>query len=87
MTFTGAGVNTVVLFFKKGAPTRRIWFYEVEPGRNLGETNPLNDADLAEFVTMQATSTDSPKSWSVDAATIDRQDMSFRSRTLVLMKQ
>ncbi len=49
-TFQGAGVKTVVLFFEKGAPTRKIWFYQLDPGRNLGKTNPLNDDDLAEFV-------------------------------------
>ena len=49
-TFQGAGVKTVVLFFEKGAPTRKVWFYQLDPGRNLGKTNPLNDADLAEFV-------------------------------------
>src|SRR5262249_53557471 len=26
-TFQGAGVGTVVLFFEKGAPTRKVWFY------------------------------------------------------------
>ena len=46
-TFQGAGVKTVVLFFEKGAPTRRVWYYQLEPGRNMGKTNPLNDADLA----------------------------------------
>jgi type I restriction enzyme M protein len=71
-TFQGAGVKTVVLFFEKGSPTRTTWFYQLDPGRNLGKTNPLNDADLAEFVELQATFADSPKSWSVDAATIDR---------------
>lgn len=71
-TFQGAGVKTVVLFFEKGAPTRNIWFYQLGPGRNLGKTNPLNDDDLAEFVKMQETFADSPKSWSVDAKTIDR---------------
>ena len=70
-TFQGAGVKTVVLFFEKGAPTRRIWFYQLDPGRNLGKTNPLNDDDLAEFVELQKTKADSPKSWSVDAADID----------------
>ena len=39
-TFQGAGVKTVVLFFEKGAPTRKIWFYQLDPGRNLGKTNP-----------------------------------------------
>ena len=78
-TFQGAGVKTVVLFFEKGTPTlrqgsgqaRSIWYYQLDPGRNLGKTNPLNDADLAEFVELQKTKADSPKSWSVDAATID----------------
>jgi type I restriction enzyme M protein len=70
-TFQGSGVKTVVLFFEKGAPTRKIWFYKLDPGRNLGKTNPLNDDDLAEFVKLQKTFADSPKSWSVDAKTID----------------
>ena len=70
-TFQGAGVKTVVLFFEKGAPTRKTWFYQLNPGRNLGKTNPLNDEDLAEFVKLQKTFADSPKSWSVDAKGID----------------
>jgi len=70
-TFQGAGVKTVVLFFEKGAPTRKVWYYQLDPGRNLGKTNPLNDDDLAEFVELAKTKADSPKSWSVDAADID----------------
>ena len=71
-TFQGAGVKTVVLFFEKGAPTQKIWFYQLDPGRNMGKTNPLNDADLAEFVRLQKTFADSPKSWGVDAKSIDQ---------------
>jgi type I restriction enzyme M protein len=70
-TFQGAGVKTVVLFFEKGAPTRKVWYYQLEPGRNMGKTNPLNDADLAEFVELQKTFADSPKSWSVDVSGVD----------------
>ncbi len=70
-TFQGAGVKTVVLFFEKGAPTRKTWYYQLDPGRNMGKTNPLNDADLAEFVELQKSFADSPKSWSVAAASID----------------
>lgn len=71
-TFLGAGVKTVVLFFEKGAPTRKTWYYKLDPGRNLGKTNPLNDDDLKEFVELQKTFADSDKSWSVDAAGIDQ---------------
>jgi len=70
-TFLGAGVKTVVLFFEKGAPTRKVWFYQLNPGRNMGKTNPLNDADMADFIELQKTFADSAKSWSVDAAGID----------------
>lgn len=74
-TFLGAGVKTVVLFFDKGAPTRKIWFYQLDPGRKMGKTNPLNDADLSEFVELQKTFADSPKSWSLDAKDIDRESL------------
>jgi type I restriction enzyme M protein len=70
-TFPGAGVKTVVLFFEKGSKTRKIWFYQLDPGRNLGKTNPLNDDDLAEFVKLQKSFADSPQSWSIDAKTIN----------------
>jgi type I restriction enzyme M protein len=64
--FQGAGVKTVVLFFEKGLPTRKVWFYQLNLDRNLGKTNPLNEKDLAEFIELQKTFADSPNSWSVD---------------------
>ena len=80
-TFQGAGVKTVVLFFDKGTRTRKIWYYQLDPGRNLGKTNPLNDADLAEFVKLQKTHADSDKSWSVEAKSIDQEsfDLSVKN--------
>ncbi len=71
-TFLGAGVKTVVLFFTKGAPTRKTWYYQLDPGRSLGKTNPLNDDDLAEFVQMQAKFKDSDKSWTMKMADVDK---------------
>jgi type I restriction enzyme M protein len=64
--FSGAGVKTVVLFFEKGKPTRKIWYYQLNPGRNLGKTNPLNENDLEEFIALQKKFTDSENSWSID---------------------
>jgi len=80
-TFLGAGVKTVVLCFEKGAPTRRIWYYQLDPGRSLGKTTPLNDDDLKEFVELQATSANSEKSWSVDATDVDPEtfDLSVKN--------
>ena len=75
-TFQGAGVKTVVLFFKKGESTRKTWFYALDPGRNMGKTNPLNDKDIAEFVKLATTAvkergTETEKSWNVNIADID----------------
>lgn len=69
--FQGAGVKTVVLFFEKGAPTRKIWYYQLRPGRNIGKTNPLNDDDLSDFVELQKSLADSHKSWSVAMTSVD----------------
>jgi len=80
-TFLGAGVKTVVLFFEKGVSTRQVWYYQLDPGRNMGKTNALNDNDLKEFVELQTRFADSEKSWTVDVAGIDRAnfDLSVRN--------
>lgn len=79
-TFTGAGVKTVVLFFEKGAPTRNVWFYQLNLDRNLGKTNPLNEKDLAEFMELQKTFADSENSWTVDVADIDQNTFDLSAK-------
>ena len=80
-TFLGAGVKTVILFFEKGTPTRKVWYYQLDPGRSMGKTNALNDDDLTEFVSLQKKKAESPKSWSVDVATINQDtfDLSVKN--------
>ncbi|MGB5917570.1 N-6 DNA methylase [Arcobacter sp.] len=70
-TFTGAGVKTVVLFFTKGEPTKKIWYYSLNAGRNMGKTNALNDKDMEEFKTLQKSKKDSLNSWSMNISDID----------------
>ncbi len=70
-TFQGAGVKTVVLFFEKGEATRSIWYYRLEPGRTMGKTTPLNDADMADFVVKQGSFANGPNCWSVAADRLD----------------
>ncbi|MCX6270615.1 MAG: N-6 DNA methylase [Bacteroidetes bacterium] len=69
--FAGAGVKTVVLFFEKGSPTRKIWYYQLNLDRNLGKTYPLSENDLADFVDLQKNKADSENSWSMDVASIN----------------
>lgn len=69
-TFLGAGVKTVVLFFTKGEPTKNIWYYQLEAGRSLGKTNPLNDKDLEEFVRLSLSKPETEKSWNLNVSEI-----------------
>ena len=80
-TFQGAGVGTVVLFFEKGKPTKKIWCYDLDPGRKMGKTNPLNDADLEDFLKLAKTKAESPKSWTIDVKDVDAEtcDLSVRN--------
>jgi type I restriction enzyme M protein len=70
-TFLGAGVKTVVLFFTKGEPTKNTWYYQLDPGRNMGKTNPLNDKDMAEFISLQKTKPETEKSWNLKTADLN----------------
>src|SRR5699024_3841165 len=87
-TFTGAGVKTVVLFFEKGKPTQNIWYYQLDPGRNLGKTNPLNEKDLADFAKLfvqrknAAKGPETEHSWNMDgrkAAELPEADLSVKN--------
>lgn len=80
--FTGAGVKTVVLFFEKGSPTKKIWYYQLNLGRNLGKTNPLNERDLEEFVRLQKTKADSENSWTLDVPDVDKKTFDLSVKNL-----
>lgn len=70
--FTGTGVQTVVLFFTKGKPTTKIWYYQLNLARNLGKTNSLNEGDLANFVELMPKQAETENSWSVEVKNIDK---------------
>lgn len=83
-TFLGAGVKTVILFFQKGEPTKKIWFYQMDPGRNMGKTNPLNDKDLTEFIELQKTKPETEKSWILKIGDVNKEtyDLSVKNPNL-----
>ncbi|MFZ2390286.1 MAG: N-6 DNA methylase [Minisyncoccales bacterium] len=70
--FQGAGVKTVVLFFEKGSPTKKVWLYQLNLDRNLGKENPLNEDDLVEFVKLQKTKSNGDNSWNINIKDIDQ---------------
>ena len=78
--FSGAGVKTVVLFFEKGVPTEKVWYYQLNLERTLGKTQPLSEADLAEFVELQRTKADSQNSWSVNIADVNLETLDLSAK-------
>ena len=84
-TFQGAGVQTVVLFFEKGMPTNKIWYYKLNPGRNLGKTNSLNENDLEDFIKLAKTKKTSNNSWSIDIDAINTEtlDLSVKNPNII----
>ena len=70
--FLGTGVKTVVLFFEKGKTTKNIWYYQLNVGRNMGKTNPLNKNDLSDFIKSAKTQKLSENSWSIDIEKINK---------------
>ena len=76
-----AGVKTVVLFFEKGRPTKKTWFYQLNLDRTLGKTNPLTEDELAEFRTLFKKRADSANSWTVNIADLapDTLDLTVRN--------
>lgn len=75
------GVKTVVLFFRKGEPTQNIWYYQLNPGRNLGKTNPLNIRDFDDFLAKYKTRETSENSWTVSIDDINKvtHDLSIKN--------
>lgn len=69
-----AGVRTVVLFFKKGTPTKKIFYYDLNLDRTLGLTNPLNEIDLKEFVNLYNNKKETLNSWFKNIKDINKEN-------------
>ena len=74
-TFLGTGVQTVALFFEKGKPTKKLWYYQLNVGRNMGKTNSLNENDLNDFIKLAKTQKLSHNSWAIDINNIDKDTL------------
>ncbi len=80
-----AGVRTVVLFFEKGTPTKKIFYYDLNLDRTLGLTNPLNEDDLKEFSNLYTSKKEDQNSWSIDIKNIDKEtwDLTVKNPKIV----
>lgn len=73
----GAGAKTNLLFFTKGRPTRRVWYYELSDVK-VTKKQPLTLAHFEDFFERLALPSDDPgrvseRSWYEDIETIRKQ--------------
>jgi type I restriction enzyme M protein len=66
-TSAGAGVKTSLVFFTKGRPTEKIWYYDLSDLK-LGKKSPLTAAHFAEFLALLPQRGESERSWNIDFA-------------------
>lgn len=64
-TAAGAGVKTNLIFFTKGQPTRKIWYYDLTDIK-VGKKTPLTLKHFEEFLTLLPSRADSERSWTID---------------------
>lgn len=64
-TAAGAGVKTNLLFFTKGEPTSKIWYYDLTDVK-VGKKTPMKISHFEEFFRLLPLRADSEQSWTVD---------------------
>lgn len=74
----GAGVKTNLLFFTKGGPTERIWYYDLS-GVKVGKKTPLTLAHFGEFFRLLPERGDSDQSWSVNRRDIEAKGFDLKA--------
>lgn len=74
----GAGVKTNLLFFTKGQPTERVWYYDLS-GVKVGKKSPLTLGHFGEFLRLLPTRAESALSWWVERAALDAKNLDLKA--------
>jgi len=74
----GAGVKTNLLFFTKGAPTERIWYYDLSHIK-VGKKTPLTQPHFEEFFRLLPDRADGPHSWTITRAEIEANGFDIKA--------
>jgi type I restriction enzyme M protein len=77
-TAAGAGVKTNLLFFTKGQPTERVWYYDLSDIK-VGKKTPFTVEKFGDFFELLKTRADSPRSWTVDRKTINAKNFDLKA--------
>jgi type I restriction enzyme M protein len=74
----GAGVKTNLLFFTRGGPTERVWYYDLSDIK-VGKKSPLTIDRFDEFFRLIPTRGDSDRSWTVTRAEIEAKGYDLKA--------
>jgi type I restriction enzyme M protein len=77
-TATGAGVKTNLLFFTRGKPTERVWYYDLSD-RKVTKKKPLLLADFDDFFRLLPERAESERSWTVTREELDRRGLDLKA--------
>ena len=71
-------MKTNLLFFTKGKPTEKIWYYDLSDIK-VGKRTPFLLAKFDEFLRLVATRADSERSWTVTRQHIDARNYDLKA--------
>lgn len=77
-TATGAGVKTNLLFFTKGRPTERTWYYDLSDVK-VTKKKPLTLASFEDFFARLPGREESERSWTVERAAIEARNFDLKA--------
>ena len=77
-TSAGAGVKTNLVFFTKGTPTDRIWYYDLSDLK-VNKKNPLTLEHFADFLKLLPAKADSDRSWTVTRDEIEAEKYDLKA--------
>ena len=74
----GAGVKTNLLFFTKGGPTERVWYYDLSDVK-VTKKQPLTIDRFEEFFELLPSRGDSEHSWTVTREEIEARNFDLKA--------
>jgi len=77
-TAAGAGVKTNLLFFTKGGPTERIWYYDLSDIK-VGKKKPFTLEKFEDFFRLLPSRADSERSWTVPRSDIEAKNYDLKA--------
>jgi type I restriction enzyme M protein len=77
-TAAGAGVKTNLLFFTRGGPTERVWYYDLSDIK-VGKKTPLTTANFEDFFRCLPRREDGERSWTVTRAEIEAKNFDLKA--------